>query len=97
MTWLRDDKQRAIRGELDNLKLSIQNDNGRRILMSIDIDSTRICWLNRARVGQSPNIRKTQERIGTSRSRPGGKATGRKTSRRKDTTARERSCPETHG
>ncbi|CAE6347286.1 unnamed protein product [Rhizoctonia solani] len=27
MTWLRDDKQRAIRGELDNLKLSIQNDN----------------------------------------------------------------------
>ncbi|KEP48902.1 DNA repair helicase [Rhizoctonia solani 123E] len=27
MTWLRDNKQRAIRGELENLKLSIQNDN----------------------------------------------------------------------
>ncbi|CUA77223.1 chromosome transmission fidelity protein 1 [Rhizoctonia solani] len=27
MTWLRDNKQRAIRGELENLKLSIRNDN----------------------------------------------------------------------
>ncbi|KAJ1303466.1 hypothetical protein OPQ81_011654 [Rhizoctonia solani] len=27
MTWLRDNKQRAIRGELENLKFSIQSDN----------------------------------------------------------------------
>jgi hypothetical protein len=28
MTWLRDNKQRAIRGQLETLKISMENDTG---------------------------------------------------------------------
>ncbi|CAE6485498.1 unnamed protein product [Rhizoctonia solani] len=48
LSWL-STRQRAIRGELEDLKLSIQSDDGRRIPNSVDIGPIRISLLEQNR------------------------------------------------